>query len=223
MMDPTNGDRVFVADLAAKCARLREANVMRFGGRTATYDARLRGDESAVLLIAQTNGLRRHAATADNGRFWSRADFCTPLHTTFSRAFAEFARSALPDKIHAALIERALGGRIIGAIARDATEIEAREKPVHNKANDGKDDPPAPNPPPPPRKRGRPRKANSGQSRSRRVSSGRSRRTSARCSPTCRPPATSAARKTARATKRPGPGTNSTSTWPAAKSRSPAY
>src|SRR5208282_1418941 len=52
-----------------------------------------------------------------------------PSEATFSRAFAEFARGALPDKIHAALIERALGGRIIGAIARDATEIEAREKP----------------------------------------------------------------------------------------------
>src|SRR5271165_3389948 len=80
-----------------------------------------------------------------------------PSEATFSRAFAEFARGALPDKIHAALIERALGGRIIGAIARDATEIEAREKPVQMKANDGKDDPPAPDNPPP-RKRGRPRK-----------------------------------------------------------------
>ena len=80
-----------------------------------------------------------------------------PSEATFSRAFAEFARGELPDKIHAALIERALGGRIIGAIARDATEIEAREKPVEMKANDGEDDPPAPDNPPP-RKRGRPRK-----------------------------------------------------------------
>src|SRR5271157_4056699 len=80
-----------------------------------------------------------------------------PSEATFSRAFAEFARGELPDKIHAALIERALGGHIIGAIARDATEIEAREKPVQNKANDGKDDPPASDPPPP-RKRGRPPK-----------------------------------------------------------------
>jgi len=75
-----------------------------------------------------------------------------PSEATFSRAFAEFAQGELPDRIHAALIERALGGRIVGAIARDATEIEAREKPIQNKANDGKDDPP------PPRKRGRPRK-----------------------------------------------------------------
>ena len=55
-----------------------------------------------------------------------------PSEATFSRAFAEFARGALPDKIHAALIERALGGRIIGAFARDATEIETREKPVRH-------------------------------------------------------------------------------------------
>jgi len=81
-----------------------------------------------------------------------------PSEATFSRAFAEFAQGELPDRIHAALIERALGGRIVGAIARDATEIEAREKPIQNKANDGKDDPPAPENPPPPRKRGRPRK-----------------------------------------------------------------
>src|SRR5271167_1365773 len=80
-----------------------------------------------------------------------------PSEATFSRAFAEFAQGDLPDKMHAALIERSLGGRIVGVIARDATEIEAREKPVQNKANDGKDDPPAPDNPPP-RKRGRPRK-----------------------------------------------------------------
>jgi len=87
-----------------------------------------------------------------------------PSEATFSRAFAEFAQGDLPDKMHAALIERALGGRIIGAIARDATEIKAREKPVE-KSNNDKD---GPSPPPtsawltvgvePQRKRGRPRK-----------------------------------------------------------------
>ncbi len=63
----------------------------------------------------------------------------------------------MPDKMHAALIERSLGGRIIGVIARDATEIEAREKPAANEANDKKDDPPSDGAQPP-RKRGRPRK-----------------------------------------------------------------
>ena len=60
------------------------------------------------------------------------------------RAFAEFAQGDLPDKMHAALIERSLGGRIVGVIARDATEIEAREKPVKTEPNDKKEDPPPP-------------------------------------------------------------------------------
>ena len=80
-----------------------------------------------------------------------------PSEATFSRAFAEFAQGDLPDKMHAALIERSLGGRIVGVIARDATEIEAREKPAAKEANDKKDDPP-PDGAQPPRKRGRPRK-----------------------------------------------------------------
>ena len=78
-----------------------------------------------------------------------------PSETTFSRAFAEFARGDLPDKMHAALIARTLGGRIVGVIARDATEIEAREKPAAKDEKDGDDVPP---PAEPPRKRGRPKK-----------------------------------------------------------------
>jgi len=84
-----------------------------------------------------------------------------PSEATFSRAFAEFAQVDLPGKMHAALIERSLGGRIVGVIARDATEIEAREKPAQKEANDNKVDPPPPDAAeaePPPRKRGRPRK-----------------------------------------------------------------
>ncbi len=50
-----------------------------------------------------------------------------PSEATFSRAFTECAQGDLPDRMHAALINRALGGRIIGAIARDATETEADE------------------------------------------------------------------------------------------------
>ena len=53
-----------------------------------------------------------------------------PSEATFSRAFAEFAQGDLPARMHAALIARTLGGRIVGVIARDATEIEAREKPA---------------------------------------------------------------------------------------------
>ena len=75
-----------------------------------------------------------------------------PSEATFSRAFAEFAEGDLPGRMHAALIERTLGDRIVGVIARDSTEIEAREKPAK------KEDPPPPDSPEPPRKRGRPRK-----------------------------------------------------------------
>jgi len=76
-----------------------------------------------------------------------------PSESTFSRAFEEFAQSELPVRMHEALVRRSLGNRVIGCVARDATEIEAREKPTKH------DDPP----PPPktvdaPRKRGRPRK-----------------------------------------------------------------
>ena len=81
-----------------------------------------------------------------------------PSEATFSRAFAEFAQGDLPDKMHAALIERSLGGRIVGVIARDATEIEARERPAKKETNDKEDDPPPPNGAQPTRKRGRPRK-----------------------------------------------------------------
>jgi hypothetical protein len=81
-----------------------------------------------------------------------------PSEATFSRAFAEFAQGDLPDKMHAALIERSLGGRIVGVIARDATEIEARERPAKKETNDKQDDPPPPDGAQPTRKRGRPRK-----------------------------------------------------------------
>ncbi len=48
---------------------------------------------------------------------------------SFSRAFAEFAVSEFPQRVHAALIEKTQKQRLIGHISRDATAIEAREKP----------------------------------------------------------------------------------------------
>ena len=65
MMDPADRNRVFVTDLAAERPRLSEANVMRFDGPATADDAGLRGDESAMLFIAQTDGLRRNAASDD--------------------------------------------------------------------------------------------------------------------------------------------------------------
>src|SRR5271157_4416770 len=64
-METADGDGVFVADLSTERARLRETNMMGFRGRSAAHDAGLRGDEFAVLLVAQPNGLRRNATPTD--------------------------------------------------------------------------------------------------------------------------------------------------------------
>ena len=76
-----------------------------------------------------------------------------PSEATFSRAFAEFARSELPVRLHAALIKRSHEDRLVGHISRDATAIEAREKPVKTAAPEV-----ATSAQPPKRKRGRPKK-----------------------------------------------------------------
>src|ERR1700732_1963632 len=70
-----------------------------------------------------------------------------PSEATFSRAFAEFARSAVPCRLHEALIKRSYEDRLVGHLSRDSAAIEAREKPVKTAA-----------PAPSKRKRGRPKK-----------------------------------------------------------------
>lgn len=78
---------------------------------------------------------------------WQRAGE-VPSEATFSRAFAEFAASELPQRLHQALIQQTHAERLVGHISRDSTAIEVREAPVK----------------PPPaatiarRKRGRPRR-----------------------------------------------------------------
>jgi hypothetical protein len=51
-----------------------------------------------------------------------------PDETVFSRAFAEFAGSELPQRVHATLIQKTQTERLVGHISRDSTAIEAREK-----------------------------------------------------------------------------------------------
>jgi hypothetical protein len=76
-----------------------------------------------------------------------------PSQATFSRAFAEFTKLGLGEKVHAALVEQWAKPELVGHISRDATAIEGREKPT------AKPKPPKPKPPKPaPRKKGRPRK-----------------------------------------------------------------
>ena len=71
-----------------------------------------------------------------------------PSEATFSRAFAAFAESSLPSRLHEALVARTLGAHLVGHISRDSTAIEAREKPA----------PKAAKAPKPTARRGRPRK-----------------------------------------------------------------
>jgi hypothetical protein len=51
-----------------------------------------------------------------------------PDETVFSRAVGEFAAQELPQRVHAALIQRSYDHQIVGHISRDATAIPAREK-----------------------------------------------------------------------------------------------
>jgi len=78
---------------------------------------------------------------------WERREE-VPSESTFSRAFAEFAQSRLPERVHRALIGRHLGGRILGHICRDSTAIATREKPQMKAPVVDKS----------PKKRGRPKK-----------------------------------------------------------------
>ena len=78
---------------------------------------------------------------------WERREE-VPSESTFSRAFAEFAESRLPERVHQALIEKNLGEQIVGHISRDSTAINAREKPEKKPVPVEKT----------PKKRGRPKK-----------------------------------------------------------------
>ena len=51
-----------------------------------------------------------------------------PHESKFSRAFAEFAASELPQQLHEAFIALTQKDRLIGHIARDSTAIPARER-----------------------------------------------------------------------------------------------
>lgn len=72
-----------------------------------------------------------------------------PSEATFSRAFEEFAESALGEIVHEALVKDNLAEQIIGHISRDATAIVGNEKPAQkDKAEEKKES----------LKRGRPKK-----------------------------------------------------------------
>ncbi len=79
-----------------------------------------------------------------------------PSESTFSRAFAEFSETELPQKVHDALIKKTYAETetIVLHCSRDSTAIEAREKPVAKP----KEQKSASEDTKPKRKRGRPKK-----------------------------------------------------------------
>ena len=60
---------------------------------------------------------------------WERLND-VPDESLFSRAFAEFSASQLPERVHAAFIEKSYANELVGHNSRDSTAIEAREKPI---------------------------------------------------------------------------------------------
>jgi hypothetical protein len=86
----------------------------------------------AVFNITATTALIERVTTDKILRRlcgWEQANEI-PSEATFSRAFAEFAASALPSRVHEALIAQTQKNRLVGHISRDSTAIEAREKPL---------------------------------------------------------------------------------------------
>jgi len=116
----------------------------------------------AVLNIPTTSALIERLQVDRSLRRicgWERRSD-VPSESKFSRAFAEFAEQNLPERVHEQLVRDGLAGHILGHVARDATEIDARETPKpKTQTVDTPPQPPDPDPSPaPPRRRGRPRK-----------------------------------------------------------------
>lgn len=81
-----------------------------------------------------------------------------PHESAFSRAFELFSLRDLPSNIHKTLVKEQLGDHLCGHVSRDATAIEAREKPVKKKKEK-----------PVKKKRGRPRKGEKREKKIRRL------------------------------------------------------
>ena len=86
----------------------------------------------AVLDVPTTRGLVERLRTEGLLRRlcgWEAAGG-VPSEATFSRAFAEFAASDLPGRLHEALLDRTLEGHLAGHVSRDSTAIPGRESPA---------------------------------------------------------------------------------------------
>ncbi len=68
-----------------------------------------------------------------------------PSQATLSRAFAEFAKLNLGDKVLKALVQKYVGDKVVMHVSRDSTAVHAQEKPAKKVKPQPK----------PPKKRGR--------------------------------------------------------------------
>jgi hypothetical protein len=86
----------------------------------------------AVYGIATTSHLRERLLADSTVRQicgWNlRSE--VPSESTFSRAFGQFSRNQLAERVHEAIIAEYQADRLVGHISRDSTAIEVREKAV---------------------------------------------------------------------------------------------
>ncbi len=86
----------------------------------------------ALLRYQHTRSLRNALLSTPNLRiicgFSTRQE--VPSESTFSRAFAEYAKAGLGTVVHDALVKGHLGTELIGHISRDSTALVGREKPA---------------------------------------------------------------------------------------------
>jgi len=95
----------------------------------------MRRQEESRMRETRMSGLTRGSKPAEYGwlalystGFVSWQD--VPSESTFSRAFAEYAKANLGTQVHDALVKEHLGAEIIGHVSRDSTAITGREKPA---------------------------------------------------------------------------------------------
>jgi hypothetical protein len=75
-----------------------------------------------IAYLHDSNNLRRLCGWESKGDI--------PSESTFPRAFEEFSRGGLGQKIHEAMVKQHAWPKLAGHVSRDSTEIDAREKPV---------------------------------------------------------------------------------------------
>jgi hypothetical protein len=79
--------------------------------------------EYTKVLIEKLNDCKQLRAICGFGEFTN-----IPSESTFSRAFNEFAKSSLPERVHKALIKDVFKDQVIENIIKDSCPLEVREK-----------------------------------------------------------------------------------------------